>query len=117
MRNVILIGFMGTGKTTIATQLAHRLKLRYVSTDDMIEKRQKCTINELFTERGEEYFRDVESAVVAEACSMSGVVIDAGGGACIREENMAAMKSGGIVLNPRRPTRQDVLALYKKALG
>jgi enoyl-[acyl-carrier-protein] reductase (NADH) len=48
---------MGTGKTTIATQLSHRLKMRYISTDDLIEKSQKCTINEIFTRKGEDYFR------------------------------------------------------------
>ena len=98
MRNIILVGFMGTGKTTIATALSHRLKMRYLSTDDLIEKREKRTINEIFTESGEEYFRDVESAVIREASALENVVIDAGGGAVIREENIANFKSNGIVV-------------------
>jgi shikimate kinase len=89
---------MGSGKTTIATRLARELKLRYISTDDMIEKREKRTINEIFTKSGEEYFRDVETEVVREACAMEGVVIDAGGGAVLKNENIAAMKSGGVVV-------------------
>lgn len=98
MRNIVLIGFMGTGKTTIATTLAHRLKMRYVSTDDLIEKKEKRTINEIFTKSGEEYFRDVESSVIKEVAAMENVVIDAGGGAVIREDNLANLKSCGIVI-------------------
>jgi len=98
MRNIILVGFMGTGKTTIATRLANRLKMNYVSTDDLIEKREKRTINEIFTRDGEDRFRDIESAVVREVSGMGNVVIDAGGGAVLREENMANFKSNGIVI-------------------
>ena len=74
---------MGTGKTTIATQVANRLKMKYVSTDSLIEKREKRTINEIFTDSGEEYFRDAESDVVREASGMENVIIDAGGGAVL----------------------------------
>lgn len=98
MRNIVLIGFMGTGKTTIATALAHRLKMRYVSTDYLIEKKEKRTINEIFTKSGEDYFRDVESFVIKDACGMENIVIDAGGGAVLREENIANFKSCGIVV-------------------
>lgn len=98
MKNIILVGFMGTGKTTIATKTALRLKMRYISTDDLIEKKEKCTINEIFTKSGEDYFRDVESEVVREVSAMENVVIDAGGGAVIREENIANFKSNGIII-------------------
>jgi len=89
---------MGSGKTTIATRLARELKMRYVSTDSMIEKREKRTINEIFTDSGEDYFRDVETAVVREACGMEKVVIDAGGGAVLRDENITTMKSSGVII-------------------
>ena len=98
MKNIILAGFMGTGKTTIATALSHRLKMRYVSTDDLIEKSQKRTINEIFTKSGEDYFRDVESSVIKEVSEMENVVIDAGGGAVIREENITNFKSRGVLI-------------------
>jgi shikimate kinase len=98
MRNIILIGFMGTGKTTIAMKLSHILKMRYVSTDDLIEKREKATINEIFTKKGEEYFRSVESEVVRDACSMENVVIDMGGGVVLIDENWSNMKNSGIVI-------------------
>lgn len=98
MRNIILVGFMGSGKTTIAMKLSHRLKMRYVSTDDMIEKKEKATINEIFIRKGEDHFRDVESECLREACAMENVVIDTGGGVVLRDENWANMKEGGITL-------------------
>ena len=98
MKNIILVGFMGTGKTTIATRLANRLKMSYVSTDDLIEKREKRTINEIFTKDGEDRFRDIESAVVREVSGIENAVIDAGGGVVLREENMSNFRSNGIVI-------------------
>jgi len=99
MRNITLIGFMGTGKTTIATKLAVLLNMKYVSTDNLIEKREKRTINEIFTDSGEQYFRDVESDIVREVSDTTDSVIDAGGGVVLSEENMANLKSSGIVIS------------------
>jgi shikimate kinase len=96
MKNIILVGFMGSGKTTIAFELSHRFNMRYVSTDDLIEKSQKCTINEIFTKKGEDYFRNVEALAVRDACSMENVIIDLGGGAVIRDENWESIKASGV---------------------
>ena len=98
MRNIVLVGFMGTGKTTIATAIANKLKMRYVSTDNLIEKKEKRTINEIFTKSGEDYFRNVESEIVRELSDKEGLVIDAGGGVVIREENIANLKTNGIII-------------------
>lgn len=98
MRNIVLIGFMGTGKTTVATAVANRLKMKYVSTDDLIEKKEKRTINEIFTDSGEDYFRDVETAVIRDVSCRDGLVIDTGGGAVLREGNIELLKSGGVVI-------------------
>lgn len=98
MRNIILVGFMGTGKTTIAMQLADRLGMRYISLDELIEKREKRTINEIFTRSGEDYFRDVESDIIRGLLGQEGLVVDTGGGAVIREENMVNLKSLGTVI-------------------
>lgn len=89
---------MGSGKTTIAFELSRRFDMRYVSTDDLIEKREKCTINEIFTRKGEDYFREVEAQVVRDACAMENVVIDLGGGAVMRDENWESIRRSGIVV-------------------
>ncbi|MCX5678391.1 MAG: shikimate kinase [Candidatus Omnitrophica bacterium] len=96
--NIVLVGFMGTGKTTIAIELSHRLGMKYVSIDDLIEKKERRTINEIFTKSGEDYFRDVESAVIRDAVCMDNLVIDTGGGAVMRDENVAYMKSNGVIV-------------------
>ncbi len=98
MQNIVLVGFMGTGKTTIATAVANRLGMRYVSTDDLIEKKEKSTINEIFQKKGEDYFRAVESSVIRDVSCMENQVIDTGGGAVIRGENVSYLKSSGIVI-------------------
>ena len=72
--------------------------MQYVSTDDLIEKREKATINEIFTKKGEDYFRSIESEIMREASAMENVVIDAGGGAVLRDENWANMKERGITI-------------------
>jgi shikimate kinase len=99
MKNIILVGFMGSGKTTIAMKLSHLFNMHYISTDDLIEKREKRTINEIFTKDGEEYFRSVESEVLRDVCQMKDVIIDLGGGAVLCEENWGHMKSSGIVIS------------------
>ena len=98
MRNIVLIGFMGSGKTTIAARLANRLNMRYVSTDDLIEKKEGRTINEIFTKSGEGYFRDVESQIVGEVSAMENCVVDAGGGVVIHDENIDLLKTTGVVI-------------------
>jgi len=98
MQNIVLVGFMGTGKTTIAIAVANRLGMRYISTDDLIEKKEKSTINEIFQKKGEDYFRAVESSVIRDVSCMENQVIDTGGGAVTRGENVAYLKSSGIVI-------------------
>lgn len=98
MKNIILVGFMGSGKTTIAIELSHRLNMNYASIDDMVEKNEKATINEIFTKKGEDYFRDVETACLKSACAADNAVIDAGGGVVLKDENWAIMKENGITI-------------------
>jgi shikimate kinase len=90
---VVLIGFMGAGKTTVAQLLAGELKLQLVELDDVIlEMSSRSTITEIFEEEGEESFRDLESAAVNSVNALDNVVISAGGGVVTREGNMLRLR-------------------------
>ena len=88
MKNIVLLGFMGTGKTAVAKRLADELKMKYISTDDIIEAREKRSINDIFAEDGESYFRKVEREAVKDVSSEDGAVIAAGGGVVLDAENL-----------------------------
>jgi shikimate kinase len=98
MRNIVLVGFMGTGKTVIAKALSRETGSKYVSTDDLIEEREKKPITDIFSEQGEEYFRKVEKDVVREVSGRTGQVIDAGGGVVLDEENVKNLKKNGVMI-------------------
>ena len=97
-RNIILTGFMGTGKSEVGKQLAARLGRRFIDTDEMIEQEEGISITRLFAERGEPYFRGREKQMIARACQENDVVIATGGGAVVNEENAARMKASGTVV-------------------
>lgn len=96
--NIVLIGFMGTGKSTIAKELAKRCQMQIVEMDDEIVRRQGMSITDIFAEYGEEYFRDLETALLKELQTKKDQVISCGGGAVLREENVRAMKENGCVV-------------------
>ena len=98
MKNIVLVGFMGTGKTVVARRLAKRLKVKYISVDEMIVEREGKPIKDIFAQRGEGRFRKVESQVVREVAGMKGVVVDAGGGVVLNEENVKRLKSTGTLV-------------------
>ncbi|MBI4335129.1 MAG: shikimate kinase [Candidatus Omnitrophica bacterium] len=98
MKNIVLVGFMGTGKSVVGKRLAKALKMRFVSTDDLIEEKQKRPISEIFESSGEPYFRSVESEVVREASDFDNTVIAAGGGVVLNEENMANLRKRGVII-------------------
>lgn len=95
---LILIGFMGTGKTTVGKALADRLKLPLVDTDQEIEKKAGKRISELFQEFGEEGFRDLESQVLRQVLAGEPGVVTTGGGIVLRSENVRMMKESGWVV-------------------
>jgi shikimate kinase len=97
-QNVILVGFMGTGKTTIGKALAEALELPHVDLDEAIVKQEGCTIAQLFQQKGETYFRDVESALLRKLLETGRQVLTTGGGAVLRPENVAAMLHAGTVV-------------------
>ena len=96
--NVVLIGFMGTGKTAVGRALAARLGLAFVDTDAVVEERAGRPVARIFAEDGEERFRRLESEAVASAGDREGAVIATGGGVVLRPENMARLRRRGMVV-------------------
>lgn len=96
--NVVLIGYRGTGKTTVARLLADRLGLTAVDADDLIERAAGCTIREIFERGGEVEFRRIEESVLAETAHSDGIVLAAGGGAVLRETNRTVLRGLGSVV-------------------
>lgn len=97
-RNVILIGFMGTGKSAVGRALADTLGYDFVDCDEWIEKRAGKRVSQIFDEDGEPEFRRIESEVIADLPKLKRTVVATGGGAPLRPENMAAMKRAGLVI-------------------
>ena len=98
MKNIVLIGMMGSGKTTVGQLLAGRLKRTLVDTDKLIESREGMTVSEIFATQGEIYFRSVEAGVAQALSLRQDLVIACGGGLPLQEAAMAARKESGAVV-------------------
>jgi len=93
--SVILVGYRGSGKSTIGRRLASRLWWKFIDTDALITETANQSIKEIFEQHGEPYFREVESLALRQACLLKEHVIALGGGAVLREENRHLIKSSG----------------------
>ena len=102
MKNILFIGMPGCGKSTIARKVANLLGRELVDTDSEIVKREKKDVPTIFSEKGEEYFRKVESQVLKEVCGGSGKVIATGGGVVEREENRFEIRKNSLVFFIKR---------------
>jgi len=98
IRNLALIGFMGTGKSTVGRQVAHLLHFTYLDTDHVIEARAGKTISDIFDHDGEAAFRDWERRIVAELASRTQTVIGTGGGLPANPENLVSLKTHSLVV-------------------
>ena len=96
--NIFLIGFMGTGKSTISAVLGKELSTEVIEMDELIVKRQGMPIFQIFETRGEEYFRELETGLLVELQQRDGVIVSCGGGTPMRECNVAEMKKSGIIV-------------------
>ena len=96
--NIILIGFMGAGKTTISDYLSTMFAMNIVEMDQVIEEREEMSIQDIFATYGEEYFRELETNLLIEMQSRKNTVISCGGGVAMRERNVAEMKKNGRVV-------------------
>ena len=93
--NIVLIGYRGTGKSAVGKILAAQLGRRLVSTDEEIIRRAGKSIPDIVAAHGWEYFRDLESAVCQDLAGRDNLVIDTGGGAILRDENVKVLKGNG----------------------
>lgn len=93
--NVFLIGYRGSGKTTVAAHLSKRLGWPWLDADEELERRSGCTIKEIFAAGGESAFRELETAIVAELARLNEHVLSLGGGAVLRHDNRQAIRSAG----------------------
>ena len=102
--NIVLIGFMGAGKSTISDFLRTVFAIEIVEMDQIIAERQGMSISDIFETYGEEYFRDLETNLLIEMQSRTNVVISCGGGVPMRERNVVEMKKNGrVVLLTAKP--------------
>lgn len=96
-KNIILIGFMGTGKSMISAYLHQITSMPVAEMDEIIVQREGMSIPEIFSSKGDSYFRSMETALLKELQLQDSLIISCGGGAALRQENVQAMKTNGIV--------------------
>jgi len=101
MRNIILTGFMGTGKSTLGKHLAARMGYRFRDLDEMIVVHENMSVNEIFKQKGEPYFRALETSLICGISEDQGIVLSTGGGAVISPENRSMLRKMGLVVNLR----------------
>lgn len=97
-KNIILIGFMGTGKSTVAAALSEETGCPAVDMDLYIEKKAGKKISDIFAESGEERFRDMETEAVYELLQEKNRILSCGGGTVLRDENVRCMKENGVII-------------------
>ena len=103
MKNIVLIGMPGCGKTTVGNLLAKKLNWNFVDCDALIEKSEGISIPQIFESFGEQYFRDLESSTLNSLADKSDSVISTGGGIVEKPQNIEALKKCGTVVFLNRP--------------
>ncbi len=97
-RNIVLVGFMGTGKTTVGRLLSEQIGMPLVDMDSMIEERAGKSITNIFAQDGEPYFRELEREMVKELATQSGQVVSTGGGIVLNPDNISDFEKTGLVV-------------------
>ena len=125
-RNIVLIGMPASGKSTIGKLLAKKMNYEYYDADRYLERKENVKISTLFSEKGEEYFRNLETKYLKELSQKNGSIISTGGGAVKREKNMQILGEKGIIVflnrkiediakenHEARPLLQNIDNIYK----
>src|SRR5258706_5042759 len=105
-KNIVLIGFMGTGKTVTAKVLARKLRRRMVELDAVIEKQERKSIPEIFAAKGEAYFRRAERKALLRTLRQGNLVISTGGGVIVKPQNIRDLKKTSLVICLTASARQ-----------
>ena len=98
MQNIFLIGFMGSGKSTVATVFEQKHQMQLIEMDRLLSEKEGMTIPEIFESRGEEYFRNLETELLRTLNTGESQIISCGGGVVLRDENIKLMKENGVVV-------------------
>ena len=98
MKNIILTGFMGSGKTAVGRELSRILDMKLIDVDTEIEKSEKITINEIFKQFGEPRFREIETEMIKKLSESKNAIISTGGGAVLKQENMDILRKNGVIV-------------------
>ena len=125
-RNIVLIGMPASGKSTIGKLLAKKMNYEYYDADRYLERKENVKISTLFSEKGEEYFRNLETKYLKELSQKNGIIISTGGGAVKCEKNMQILGEKGIIVflnrkiediakenHEARPLLQNIDNIYK----
>jgi len=102
-KNIFLVGFMGAGKTTVGRVLADRIGYLYLDADEVIEKNAGKSVSAIFSDHGEDYFRDLESESLKSISAQEGQVVATGGGVVMRDVNWETMKNAGTSVYLKAP--------------
>ncbi len=98
MKNIVLIGLMGCGKTMVSKELAARSGRARFSTDELVEEREGKSVKDIVAGQGWDYFRAQEAMVVVELSQKQGIIIDCGGGVILNPNNFTELKKNGIIV-------------------
>ena len=126
MKNIVLIGMPACGKSTIGYWLSKKIDYPFFDTDKYLEERESRIISDIFSNEGEDYFRELETKYLKELSKKEGVIISTGGGAVKKKKNVDILKKNGIVVflnreiddiykenHEKRPLLQDINNIQK----
>lgn len=105
-KNIVLIGFMGSGKTSVGKKLSIDLKREFIDMDAFIEKKEGMSVNEIFEKKGEAYFRNAEKELCIRFAVPKSKIIATGGGVIKSDENVENLKKGGVIIYLKSTPKQ-----------